>query len=1716
MFKTVFPPSWGTLLKEQYLTDKAEAEIKKALHEALVECANEGVSTEDIHIYIEEILGELFEFTVIRECLLKVFPRVQNMSCDSSFTGIAWQTNIATKSSKTDVSTGEDVNLHDLSCEEFAEFISKYFSKRRKALGDIFRNAILDESISATTFVEMTKEELERTFTLYLGSIKYGEGIKMDLQMIQRQIRNAATEVNLTGNAATETLRTFDSPVETKSYKYGIVKPATGNLLTPKHEFVNLIPDKKHYIYFITKDVVRFTAACINGRKNGTIHFGVEPIQNGAGRIVGIPKSTLYHMNLNEEITRALKTCFEKNVSVAIRCVRPVQIVPVEDDKSVIEVDVVPFSCHLNADLLHIKYPPKGSQSLKWFLCDSNEILPVSSSKLNEVRDACAQILKHREYLEKDALVYEKKGNHLQNKLKKLITRGNRYVKDELVPIIISGKISDSIGEREIREQLDVDRAFTAAELVLDFDSSVRLRNKIEENKSSFLVKTAENILHPGKQKYEKTDISDHLPTWLYCNGNDEIQLPAKCLSDWMRERSDGVKNSLSQFRQMIPKERGILIFLVFDTPKQYQEPLFEVARDALLSTFRGECLVISDKDENITYLKQEVTRMFDESTADTCFVTGLGWDEISRIMNTVFRANADVICRLPCSKGHFVEMTLKEKDELKLTEIEILSGEQCIHEAEIMEESERKAKRYESQELFYKGGLVTWWNFYYGNQVGRRCQFDMHRTEIKEKINNEKGEGIIEIHEIEHHPGAGGSTLGRHLIWEFSQFNLEPDAAYRCCVVKTISEETVDQIDRFRSFKDADDTKPFIILIDNESEENVMLLKTKLYELAYKTATPGKLFCLIIIVNRMSITYSKTRGKHLLKHELTHREKDWFENKFKEMEMKGDMDVRTLIAFNCMRNSFDEKYIQETTQRVMQGISTKEIDVLKCLALISTYESDDSVPQNVFDRMMNDQFDLELIMRQPFGIAHHIKELDRLGKLRRQTWNVKLTDAMQLLLTKREHETFNQSGICIVSQLLAKAVLNHIMKTKRMSLEEIVEYVLKLVEEQSTEGNPMSKKFVKIVCSLFKTRQLLDSEKGEAKLKFSDLVLELEHIVQPEEEDDAIQRVLRVLQRCFDITDDAMVGQQLARFNIHIRQFDAAETAIKRSLSIRPQNSYLLDTYGQIFKGKMDYLLETSPYIKNKIPDEVAAEIVANALTAVQKFREGQSLSKKYEEDINWSCFQMEVKIALNLLEKFSKFSCYINRDNFLRFLNDKNFELEGSSFANLMMLCPSLDDIRSEKKPQRHVAMSLRSLEERFYQVKRQLYSIYSESEVLLLKLRERFERFYGTPGNTSHYKFLYGIGLKPLQQAKEKDPKILEKRVREAEENLSRTKLSEADERDLLVYLGTKIISLSNQQEGAEECSKDDYKKLLAYSTRLVNIQSSAKTSERSYLESYLYHAMLHWPLKSRLDMNLEDMSGPTTYIQLMEKWESAFNNNFFLKTTDQIRKNKPKNYFALAKGIPGNDIVDLESIRRQWVEMKKDTGRRRRPVYRDYFWKESFVVERLERLEGFVDGSGYHIIHKVEYPQHGTKTFKINAYYPCIALSNRVVTFVLGFTWRGPTAFDVDEKGRKGQKMVASAPVVDYDDQPSSIEIAGNDDDLESNRTESTVDQSGGSQGACGQMIGPKQEETGDIECSGVVGTDPTDIRESGNTAAEKGRTRRPPWMKPPKKRRHRKK
>ncbi|XP_060574307.1 uncharacterized protein LOC132731997 isoform X2 [Ruditapes philippinarum] len=563
---------------------------------------------------------------------------------------------------------------------------------------------------------------------------------------------------------------------------------------------------------------------------------------------------------------------------------------------------------------------------------------------------------------------------------------------------------------------------------------------------------------------------------------------------------------------------------------------------------------------------------------------------------------------------------------------------------------------------------------------------------------------------------------------------------------------------------------------------------------------------------------------------------------------------------------------------------------------------------------------------------------------------------------------------------------------------------LLNVTENHACETNPMSKHFVKIVCSLFTSRESVTDEKGEKKVqKFSPLILSLEEKEENDTDEKAQRRVIDVISRCFNVCRNAMVGQQLARYYyIVLKDYTSAEDTIKQCLLQLPHNSYLLDTYGQIFKTKMEQSF--SNLVGKKMANCEAAECINLASKAVEKFQLAQEASTQYEENaaFNSNSFYMEVMTALSLLEHFHKFECYKDKESFWKFLNEDNICLETSPYKEIVALAPTLETFKKKSEIQHHLEMSLRTLEERAYMA-RHLTTVFTPSgDTLLLRPREKFEMFYGSKEHTSQFEFLFGVGLKLLMKAhtdKESRGKF-EKRVKEAERRLEKKDFTE-QERDLLVYLGYNIIRLSTEEINA---SLSLYRRLLNYSTDLWKIQRNKNAKDRKYVEAYLYYALLHWILPGRSELGIEGLSHPETYSVLLKEWEETYMINNHIRNREQLFKEKPKIFFAIGNGSHGNDIVDLEWLRHLWREAMSKQGRTRKEVKADNHWQHPIFEERLARLNGTVDSNGRRISTEVCFNKRNY-TFKIrtNEYYE--PLKNRAVTFVLAFSWMDPVALDV---------------------------------------------------------------------------------------------------------------
>lgn len=1105
--------------------------------------------------------------------------------------------------------------------------------------------------------------------------------------------------------------------------------------------------------------------------------------------------------------------------------------------------------------------------------------------------------------------------------------------------------------------------AFLSASIVFDFDGSTQLMIAIENTARYFQVLLAED--YPFEQCLDFGFQAGCV--WLYCNGNQDHKTTKMDIKDYRKQRIQGV-NEMLQATMKAFGTRALFIFLIFERLLT-TDPLYFFAEDIILKQNQRP-VIISDKDENIEEVKQKCSVFVDRSELKTIFHSGFSWNEVCDELSTVFRRDPDTACKLPNSSNGSVTMSNKEKFDLGLNDIELLSGDECSLEIRKLSEEKQIQKEKEERENFYKGIDATWWNFFFKTHVCERTILTEYTEDIQAKLTN--GKKRLEMVQILHQPGSGGTTLGKHILWNFSQFKNSSINKYRCCIVNNITKgETACQITKLRSFREnsSEEADPVIVLLDNKTEDLLKHFTNDLDAQAYKNGSSKKVFCVVIILSRCSINTVAERGKKVLRHELTPQENSWFRQTH-EIQLKafGEAHVKSLISFNVMKENFDKSYIEKTTAEIMNGLFKCEQTVLQHLSLLNYFDLFECpVPASVFDDLMGVD---RLSSFKSYKISELLKSKKPIGLVTvnalpipksRRTWNTEVSESCSLLLKDRyleDHQTTDvskfkpkakttflsvrsqtlnyQQGVMIVSPLVALAILKRIQKLTGKSVTVLVTELLDFAKAQKTKigvGDHAAEYFTQVVCSLFKTRET----HGDIKSNFSKLVASLSEgtCELADQVGNKDENTLSIMEKCCRELDDPYVGQQLARFYYKkLHRFDDAENEIRLSIKKVEQNPYLYDTLGQIFKEKLKNDIDKL----NLASKENVARLLTSALEAMKAFTKSQSLAEKLQIEDTTSSLQGAVESMLFVLEKSDRYISFENRPKFHDFLN-------GEDDHTFDYLQPLIGCFQKNHEDQRCVEESLIHLEYKRSMIKRN----YSETKSFiddksLSVLRSRFSKIYCKTGAPE----IIGETMQALKDAqnrffKKKEPNVLLKITHSLAGELK----TRPKEKNLLIYIGAKTLLSC----GRVTVTSTEYDDLLQYTKTLVDMQRSR---EKPYIEAFMYLALYHWPMESRTKQHLFHMCSFEYLQKACEEWAKAYNTRF---------KRSPTLYFVLGNGKPGMDIVDQDVVRDEWHKRRKGEKRERYEVKGVDIFNDPDFRNQYTYLEGTVDASGRFVKHTV---------------------------------------------------------------------------------------------------------------------------------------------------------
>ncbi|KAL3856813.1 hypothetical protein ACJMK2_011530 [Sinanodonta woodiana] len=1459
-----------------------------------------------------------------------------------------------------------------------------------------------------------------------------------------------------------ESLRKFDTALKTGDYyRQGseVITHVTRchNMIEPIRDFRH-DPDKSQdeLLPWIQEQVIRFSAACLNDRTNGTIFFGIMKSENHA-EVLGL---SVDREDIKTGINRAIKDCFYPDqYEIAMKCIREPQFVTVlqknlETPLYVIEIDVVPNSKLTQEEAFFVTLNFFGQSEMVLLRWHDTIVEKIGNKEWHEFMSQKNKLKQVREDREKSATQVKQISEDLRTKFERLLYAGN-VQSDDLYRMLFLSPLDSSMDQNFIKENLEFVDSLDP-NIIFDFspesdgDEGSIYRYMEDEKEKVLKALTADDFDKNGKENKEKTDRlpnlhesirSTELKQWIFCNGYGPLNKNPMDLLNWKQQRSEGFKDALRFYKDEIPEGRVIAIFCLFS--KNY-DVMLEAAEEVLIK-FQHQWMVLAP-DEKISenWFAELLRRQsVDKETIKARCVIGMPWNHVSQTVSQLTGSSDEASVELPTSTGAFCR--LKEKVKNELFDLDILGRNECQNSDIINDQRKLRLFKEDVEESFFRGGPVQWWNFWFPGLVLKRHIHDKLMKLVNEtldgNIDEEDKVGIIHLY---HQPGAGGSTTARQILWDLK-------SEYRCCVLKNITDETCEQISAFRRYE-AEDPRPSVILIDNLEEEKVNRLYSQLEEKARvesrNSENPFKVFCLLLLCRRKtSLPMKDSKVKHrnsvMLHHELAENEIAWFHEKNRDLEEKhklqNGVDPKLLLSFNIMKENFNPEYIQNSVRAFCDDImKPNEKKLLKFLSMMNTFDLDfQPLPVSAFDVIMNEEMSLS------FGLVTP-------GRLRTgRSWESCISAALKVLLNRASRSGLGKQipGLCIVNHLFAKEIMNYILKSEKKGVSDVMKEILNSPIVGSR--NMTQKQVQKIVMDVLRKRDTLENGMHE---KFSPIVM----FIEKEEGQD---KAAEVLKMGFQMTNDPMIAQQVSRLFIHCKNWEEAKKYAEEATKLKPQNSFLWDTFGQVYKSQVYDCITKCVQTGEKLGQEDAMRMINIALEAIDKFRVEQKISEQEKTTYqNNSGFVAELRVTNMLLDLFIQFSFYPGETKVHKFLIDRKyvppeFKFLGDDILNrLKSLHSAVDD-------------TMRNLEEKQNHVKDETVDVYRHREQYLFRdqviyLKENLDNYFGESSDeippqlksvddqnayrTRRMKRLGGRSLSALLRL----PKLSDE-----SQKLARLKnimtLAERNvwslrgkDIDYVIYIGTVIAMKSLKLKSPPLSVELEYNHLLHLSERLFDIG----VHDRAYLETFLYLVMLHWPTDNRKGFVLCPIPKLTDAIK---KWKDAF----YLKHPHQqpdgsryySHRKKDTTYFFLCKGIGLDEILYYQELHRGDKFIRGDA-----------VWRTPIAKERLQRLTGTLVSEGTEVLVQVTSPTGNKSTICIPTSLPIgqRGLWQKRVYFVLGFGWSGPKAYNVTQHDPSvngsgdAKAQSCGANIVSTHKQPDASDKDSDEDDLESDSTITT--------------------------------------------------------------------
>ncbi|KAK3802002.1 hypothetical protein RRG08_064596 [Elysia crispata] len=1425
-----------------------------------------------------------------------------------------------------------------MTCQELRQYLTDIL--KAEGMGVKLLDDLEANSISGSVFLTLDEKHLEKI----LSSAKFGERHK--LFMIIQELSERPT----LQNESLVHLRKFDIEVDYMD-KYHIgrccdTSSCVADKTTHPHRVFNLIDiseSQDEVLEFIGSAVVQFASACINERRDGTIYFGISPDASDChkkGEIVGteIPKQ-----DIEATIRRYLGKSFESGYrSIIKNTVRDARFVPIigkgENSKScwVVEVDIRPSDKMLKDDKIMTYhslpgFPKPSDQLCLYGFSEDGLPKPLNLEETVHFEKNLYRVVSQRKKDEDDKRFAPP--IDLRKKLLNLLTGGCDVMQDNVYPFIMLSPLAPHMDQEYLSENILFVKSLQP-DLVLDFDprgsSNGIYANLDQKQDDSMQVLVPDNF---DKKKNLETDLNrfkaglkDLTRTaWMFCNGYQEMAVePASCY-EWKKKQKEGFRNALQFFIDTFGAERIILILCLFS--ENYEVMLD--ASDEAISKLQNSWIVLSDTEKTARHWSESMLQRCTVERKDLqerC-IFGLSWFEVNSILLQAAQITTPQTYQLPTSRGALVGVS--EKKLKDWCDLDILTAGDLQVD---IDKSLHTRKKVEQQ--FYRGEQAMWLNFWFDGQVLKR---DVHyhlmqRVEEALKGTHKEEENTVTVVPILHQPMAGGTTSARQILWEFRN-------KYKCCLVLTISDTTLDQLDEFRSYRDSTPL-PILILIDNEDEEKYIQLRGRLEEKGRKLWRGSgwddqcHVYCTIILCHRRSsLPKEIKRDQTVLRQELTKRELEWFQHKWEELtkvytkDKKSNINPKFLISFNILKENFDKDYITKVVREFTDDVhELSEIELLKFISFLNTYD--------------------------PYFKAVRVSALDKLIKktssaslsqigLRPLQWEAQLSQPVKVLLnlsTNREMHRKPRTYIRVFNKIIAENILDN-MKVRLDQKDSSImqQIVISGVFQNTSEDMPDMRDMRTLINNIVKKREMQDD--GKKKHRFSKFVLHVE-------KHEGAEEALAILEFIFNENEDAFTAQLISRYYITLKNWPKAELYAERATSLYPYSSFLWDTYGQVFKEQLLEMIGNEDFQSSSMDIHKIIEVSRKCVYTFQKEQVVSERETTYDGEINLAGYFGEIRSFELLLRAMKNVPCFSMPASLQEFL-------VGNSTKSNTQYYFTEEEIEYLKNQFRSSEKAMRKLDDEFLQMKDSFnYDVtllpQDNNRSDLINLKINLDKHFSTsnpqiPKNIPkplQYEYRSALirtcGGSSLNQLLILHSQNKEKEIRQiyhlAIENMREGSSSFHDFR-MVLDSATVLMGAKLQPDNLS------YKKLLEWSKQLY---MKRKVEGYQYLEPYLYYIMYNFPTDNRRKENLCPI---VDLKRAIEEWFEAFKQKYPKRNRDDLAyRRKVKTLFFLANGQPLFDIIHQDSLEEMKGSSRQDK------------WQLPGVREKLQLMKGILLSHG----------------------------------------------------------------------------------------------------------------------------------------------------------------